>query len=314
MATATLEQIVSLKLSDINLNQTGRINPVSLKRTNELADSIKANGQLQPIRVRPLATQDGKPVDGKYDIIVGRTRCAAIKVNGGKEVNAIVVDVTNEKALIQSIVENLDRENTNPLDDATNQQMLRELYGWKDKEISDVYHKSAAWVGRLKGLLDLSPKIRKFVTDGTLNASAAMELVGVDDDKALKIISDSIVEVKAKPAKKTAKGKTVAAKPAKKVAKTSKVKKAVRKVKQAKAATKPSKNGEADKTKGSSKVGMSIAEVRQYFQDLTGPGEHQTVAAFSKAMVEVISGKAIEDKATNALNKIWQVYESKAVG
>lgn len=315
--TTEPRQILNLKPSDIiaDLTLRGRAKAPDAKAVKELADSLKAHGQLEPITVRDIDV-DGKPT---YQVVFGYTRLEAAKLAKMPYIEAIVTDADSEANLVQNIVENLDRNATTPLDDAFNQKALRESLNWTDKQIGELYHQSAAWVGRLKYLLDLSPKVQKFINAGVLSASGALALVGVDEAKALKIIEQSLTTVKAKPtvkdAKETAKqGKKAPAKPAtKKVAKTAKIKKGVRAEKVAKAATKKA-TGDKTKEKGNTKEGMSLAEVKQYFTDLTGPGEHQTVAAFAKAMVEVISGKAIEDKATNALNKIWQVYESKAAG
>lgn len=160
----------------------GRSKPVDDSVIVDRADSIRRNGQLQPV-------QAIRNADGTHTIIFGNTRAlAGLKIlNGytnaeGKEVRpdpnfklrVEVVEADAETAFLRNVVENAQRTQTSPIDNAINQQKLRDAYGMSDAMITKHYgYSSQASVSRLKKLLTLEPEYQDSVHNGTLTQAAA---------------------------------------------------------------------------------------------------------------------------------------------
>lgn len=167
----------------------GRSAPVSMEDRIARADSIRQEGQLQPIQVRQVSGTD------TYEVIFGNTRglagellCDGYTTNEGREVEgkpdfklrAEVVDITDEEAFIRNVVENSQRTQTSPIDDALNQKMLRENFQLSDVSIARLYgYKSSATCTRLKKLLELDEDLQGKIHEGTMTLQAGVELVTV---------------------------------------------------------------------------------------------------------------------------------------
>ena len=139
-----------------------RIDKASLK---ELSESIKTHGVMSPVLVRP--------VNGKYELVYGERRLHAAKDVGLSEIPAIVREMTDVEALEARIIENLQRKDVHPLDEADNYRVLHETHGYAAEDIAAKVGKSKAYVyGRMK-LCSLTPSARKAFMDGKLLPSVA---------------------------------------------------------------------------------------------------------------------------------------------
>ena len=157
-------------------------NPVQPRRVfkegelEELAVSIRDNGLLQPLVVRPAPA-----ATGSYELIVGERRLRAVRSLGWADVAVIVRDVSDETLLVLALVENLQREALNPLEEAEGYALLSEKYGLSQSDIAKVVGKDRSTVANLLRLLKLPPSIRKFVEDGSLSMGHARALLSVGD-------------------------------------------------------------------------------------------------------------------------------------
>jgi len=167
---AAEEQLRSLPIDSV---QPGKYQPrtrMDQEALGELAESIRAQGIMQPILVRPL-------MDGRYEIIAGERRWRAARIAGLGTVPALVRDVPDRQALAVSLIENIQRENLNPLEEATGIQRLIQEFGMTHAEAAQALGRSRSGVTNLLRLLDLAPPVRELLAQGRLDMGHARALL-----------------------------------------------------------------------------------------------------------------------------------------
>ncbi len=140
----------------------------------ELAESIRENGLLQPILVREYG-------DGRYQIIAGERRFRACKLAGLTEIPAIILDRSDKAVAEIALIENIQREDLNPIEEAMAYRALVANYGMTQEEISATVGKSRSAVANSMRLLELPDEILTMVAAGELSAGHARTLLGVKD-------------------------------------------------------------------------------------------------------------------------------------
>ena len=136
----------------------------------ELADSIREHGVIQPLTVRKLSS-------GYYQIIAGERRWRAARLAGLTEIPAVVIEADDQKAAELALVENLQREDLNPMEEAAGYQSLIQTYHMTQEEAARRVGKSRSAVANAMRLLGLQPGVRKLVEEGTLSAGHARALL-----------------------------------------------------------------------------------------------------------------------------------------
>lgn len=140
---------------------------------SQLADSIAANGILQPILVRETGE--------RYEIIAGERRFRAARLAGLSEIPALVLEADDEVAAKYALIENLQREDLNPYEEAAAIRKLMDEYGLSQEQVAGSIGRSRSAVANALRLLDLPEDAVKLVTDGTLSAGHARTLLGLLD-------------------------------------------------------------------------------------------------------------------------------------
>ena len=140
----------------------------------ELASSIRENGLLQPPLVRPAGA-------GRYELVAGERRLRALQRLGWQETPVVVRKVDDEALLVLALVENLQREELNPLEEAEGYRTLAERFELTQEEISRAVGKDRSTIANLIRLLKLPPSIRRLVEDGELSMGHARALLGIED-------------------------------------------------------------------------------------------------------------------------------------
>ena len=140
---------------------------------SQLADSIAANGILQPILVRETGE--------RYEIIAGERRFRASRLAGLSEIPALVLEADDEAAAKYALIENLQREDLNPYEEAAAIRKLMDEYGLSQEQVAGSIGRSRSAVANALRLLDLPEDAVKLVTDGTLSAGHARTLLGLLD-------------------------------------------------------------------------------------------------------------------------------------
>ena len=142
----------------------------------ELAESIKTQGVIQPILVRPVAdAQSGV----KYEIIAGERRWRASRMAGLQSVPVVIRDVPDHQALAVALIENIQREDLNPLEQAIGIQRLTNEFGLTHQSAADALGRSRTTVTNLLRLLDLAPPARDLLADGKLDMGHARALLAL---------------------------------------------------------------------------------------------------------------------------------------
>jgi ParB family chromosome partitioning protein len=157
----------------------------------ELAESIKAQGVMQPILVRKLA--DG-PNAGKYEIIAGERRFRASKLAGLDSVPVLVRDVPNEAAAAMALIENMQREDLNPLEEAQGLQRLVKEFGLTHEQAAQAVGRSRSAASNLLRLLQLAEPVQTMLMAGDIDMGHARALLALD--KAAQITAGNQIAAK----------------------------------------------------------------------------------------------------------------------
>ena len=178
-ATAPVgEQLAKLPL---DLLQRGRYQPRIDMRTEtlaELADSIKAQGVVQPIVVRALGAPDVGESQ-RYEIIAGERRWRAAQMAGLTEIAAVIRDIPDDAAIAIALIENIQRENLNPLEEARALTRLITEFGLTHQEAADAVGRSRASVSNILRLLELAPEVCELLEKRTIEMGHARALLSL---------------------------------------------------------------------------------------------------------------------------------------
>lgn len=160
----------------INRIRSGKYQPrirFSEAALSDLANSIRKNGVVQPIIVRALS-------ENSYEIIAGERRWRASKIAGLDEIPVIIRDFTDEQALEIAIVENVQREDLQPLEEANGYQRLMDEFGYTQENIAIAVNKSRSHIANLLRLLSLPQDIQEMLVEEKLTMGHARALIGVE--------------------------------------------------------------------------------------------------------------------------------------
>ena len=163
----------------VDLLERGRYQPRQDMRPDtleELAESIRAQGVVQPIVVRPFSTAPGVT---RFEIIAGERRWRAAQLAGLMEIPAIVRDVPDEAAVAMALIENIQRENLNPLEEARALERLIDEFDMTHQQAAAAVGRSRAAVSNLLRLLDLGPEARRLVEERRLEMGHARALLAI---------------------------------------------------------------------------------------------------------------------------------------
>jgi ParB family chromosome partitioning protein len=166
----------TLKELAVDLIQRGKYQPrrdMDPGSLQELADSIKAQGVMQPIIVRPIS-------DRKYEIIAGERRWRATQLAGLDSIPVVVRDVPDETAIAMALIENIQREDLNPIEEAASLQRLQQEFELTQQEVADAVGKSRSTVANLLRLMTLQEDVRRLVEHGDLEMGHARALLALD--------------------------------------------------------------------------------------------------------------------------------------
>jgi ParB family chromosome partitioning protein len=155
--------------------QPGRFQPrkdMDPVRLQELADSIKAQGMVQPVVVRPLD-------NGRHEIVAGERRWRAAQLAGLIDVPVVVRKIDDQAALAMALIENIQREDLNPLEEAEALQRLIAEFGLTHQQTAEAVGKSRTAVTNLLRLNDLQPKVKSLLATGAIDMGHARALLGL---------------------------------------------------------------------------------------------------------------------------------------
>ncbi len=164
----------TLRVSEKEPNQDQPRRQFSEESIAALADSIQQYGMLQPILVRPMGLN--------YQIVAGERRWRAARMLGLDEVPVIIRELSDEETMEVALIENLQRENLNPIEEATGYAQLMDRFNLTQDEIAKRVGRSRSAVGNALRLLRLPEEIRQMVEDGELSAGHGRALLAISDE------------------------------------------------------------------------------------------------------------------------------------
>ena len=182
----------SLQNFPLDLIQPGKYQPrmdMSQESLEELADSIRSQGLVQPIVVRPIE-------GGHYEIIAGERRWRASKLAGLESVPVLIKDVSDRNAIAMALIENIQRENLNPMEEANALFRLREEFELTHQQTAEAVGKSRATITNLLRLRNLNDDVKKLLENCDLEMGHARALLALEgqtqSDAALQIVEKSL--------------------------------------------------------------------------------------------------------------------------
>ena len=176
-------------IKDLTRNKFQPRRQFAKESLEELTNSIKEQGVIQPIVVRP-----NKSSEGKYEIIAGERRWLAAQNAGLHEIPVVILNVDDVKSLEFSIVENVQRQDLNPIEEARGYQRLIEDFNYNQEKLSKFIGKSRSYIANSLRLLSLPQEVHLMVEHGNLSAGHARSLIGLNNsvDIARKIIQKKL--------------------------------------------------------------------------------------------------------------------------
>ena len=183
------KNVVEIDIDDIRINPYQPRKIFDTESLNELAKSIAEYGIVQPIIVK-------KSIKG-YELVAGERRTKAAKIAGLKKIPAIIKEFNDQEMMEIALIENIQREDLNPIDEATSISNIIKLRGYTQEEFATKFGKSRTYVTNILGLLKLPDEVKKMVEKKSISASHARVLSKIEDDDkvinlAKKIITDNL--------------------------------------------------------------------------------------------------------------------------
>lgn len=173
------DSVTAVKISLIEPNKKQPRHKFDEEKLNELAESIRENGIIQPITVRPLD-------NGGYQIVAGERRWRASRIAGLEEIPVYIKKLDERKTMQLALIENIQRDDLTPLEEAAAYQELMNSYDLTQAEVAKAVGKSRSAVANSLRLLGLAEEVRSMIDEGILSMSHAKVLAGLDEEKQIK--------------------------------------------------------------------------------------------------------------------------------
>lgn len=173
-----LSSTIMLRLDEIEPNRAQPRKEFSEEALTELADSIAQHGIIQPLLVRPL-------MGGGYQIVAGERRWRASRRAGLSEIPVVVKELTDNQVMELALIENLQREDLTPIEEALGYQTLIDSYGFTQEAVAKSMGKSRPAITNSLRLLQLPHEVLEFLKNGVISAGHARALLALNDEKSM---------------------------------------------------------------------------------------------------------------------------------
>jgi len=202
--------ILFIEVNQISPNSNQPRKRFDEEKIDELAKSIEVHGVLQPIMVRKMG-------EG-YEIVAGERRWRAARKAGLKKIPCIVRELTEEQNMLIAIIENMQREDLNPMEEAEALNQMITTFGLTQEQVSKSVGKSRPYITNVLRLLKLPLEIQELVTGGQLSTGHARAIIGIEDSQAQMELAHYAAreQISVREMEKLAKGNTAKSKPLKK--------------------------------------------------------------------------------------------------
>lgn len=164
----------------------------SAEQLAELEASIRENGLLQPLVVRPAGA--GAPAGAEWELVAGERRLRAVRRLGWTEVPVIVREMDDRTLLVLAIVENVQRADLSPLEEAEGYRQLIEDFGYTQKDVAESVGRERSTIANLLRLLHLPPSVQRLVSGGVLTMGHARAILGIGDERKMADLARRVAE------------------------------------------------------------------------------------------------------------------------
>jgi len=178
--------VLEIKINDVEPNAEQPRKVFDQEKLETLAQSIKEHGVVQPIVVR----KEG----ARYIIVAGERRWRASKMAGLKTIPVVVKDLTDKEVMEIALIENLQREDLNPIEEAEAYQRLMNEFQMTQEDVSKVVGRSRAAIANSVRLLSLAKEVQEMISDGRLTSGHARTLITINDNQRQKELATQIIE------------------------------------------------------------------------------------------------------------------------
>lgn len=178
---------VTLRISEIEPNADQPRREFDPEALSQLADSIRRHGILQPLVVRPI------PGTGTYQLVAGERRWRAARMAGLSEAPVVIREMDDATVLEVALIENLQREDLNPIEEAEGFRVLMDTYGLTQDEVAAQVGRSRPAVANALRLLGLPDDVRLLVREGKLSQGHARTLLAVEDAKIMRELAETVI-------------------------------------------------------------------------------------------------------------------------
>lgn len=182
------DAVLTVPIDSIKPNKQQARKKFDEKKLCELAESIKHHNLAQPLVVSPAT------VPGEYNLIAGERRLRAAKIAGLKEVPVIVKTVTEKEKFLLSLVENIQREDLNPIEEATAYKQIMNEFNFTQDELSKIIGKDRSVVANTIRLLTLPEELKSYIEDGIISAGHGRMLASISDEQKQKELLKKIID------------------------------------------------------------------------------------------------------------------------
>lgn len=179
-------KLLNLKIDKIVTNSNQPRKYFDNGKMSELKDSIRNSGLLQPITVRKIS-------NGKYEIVAGERRYRACRELGMENIPVIEMNVGDARGYELSVLENIQRENLNPIEEAESYLMLMEVYGYTQEKLSEKLGKTRSSVSNKMRILKLPASVKEMVKKGEISYGHARTLLSLSDEKKIEEAAKEII-------------------------------------------------------------------------------------------------------------------------
>jgi ParB family chromosome partitioning protein len=183
--TAPSESVVYVSLNDIKPNASQPRKTFNEDALSDLADSIKEHGVIQPILLRPAKKG--------YELVAGERRWRAARMSGLRTVPCIVRNFDDRQNAIVAIIENMQREDLDPIEEALGLKSMTEKYGFTQEQVSASLGRSRTYITNSIRLLKLPPEIQQYVSSGQMSAAHGRTIINIPDKAKQREIADKII-------------------------------------------------------------------------------------------------------------------------
>ena len=186
-ADDTEDRVLYIDINDIKPNIAQPRKVFDESKLEELAGSIRTNGVIQPLIVRKTSTGSG------FELVAGERRWRASRLAGLRTVPCIIRDFDDRQNAIVAIIENMQREDLNPIEEAHGLKAMTEKYGFTQEQVSASLGRSRTYIANSIRLLKLPPEIQEYVSSGQMSAAPGRTIINIPDKIRQKEVADKII-------------------------------------------------------------------------------------------------------------------------